>query len=151
MSQAAYKLRQMLEPLVESLGYEWVGIEFHPHRANPVLRVYIDQASGISLSDCERVSHQISGILDVEDPIPGHYTLEVSSPGLDRPLFEARDFLRFVDREVRIQLDVPVNGKRNYRGLIRAVDDDEVIIETQGERLAVRLSSIGKARLVPEF
>jgi len=93
MRQDAYKLRQILGAVIESMGYELVGVEFHRHRSNALLRVYIDKQSGnkpgIDLDDCQRVSHQISGVLDVEDPIPCRYTLEVSSPGLDRPLFEA--------------------------------------------------------------
>lgn len=151
MSQVPDKLRQILEVTVEPLGYELVGVEFHPHGNNALLRVFIDKQSGISLDDCQRVSHQISGVLDVEDPIPGHYTLEVSSPGLDRPLFEAKHFIRFAGRKVRIHLATPLSGRKRFIGLLRGMRADNVVLESEGEEVLVPLDQIEKARLVPEF
>lgn len=151
MRQAPYKLRQILEATVESLGYELVGVEFYPHGANALLRVYIDKESGISVDDCQQVSHQISGVLDVEDPIPGHYTLEVSSPGLDRPLFEAKHFIRFAGCKVHIQLATPLNGRKRFIGLLQGMRGNAVVLESEGKELLMPLEQIEKARLVPEF
>ena len=92
MRQDPFNLRDLLEPAVTALGCELVGIEYRPNGAQSLLRVYIDRPDGVTVDDCSAVSYQVSGLLDVEDPVPGHYTLEVSSPGLDRPLFQAHDF-----------------------------------------------------------
>ena len=151
MRQDAFNLKQLLGSVIESMGYELVGVEFHPGRSNALLRIYIDKESGINLDDCERVSHQVSGVLDVEDPIPYHYTLEVSSPGLDRPLFEARHFADFAGRKVRMQLAVAIEGKRKFVGLLKGIENEKVIIEVDDSELFVPLDLIDKARLVPEL
>ena len=155
MRQDAYKLRQILGAVIESMGYELVGVEFHRHRSNALLRVYIDKQSdnksGIDLDDCQRVSHQISGVLDVEDPIPCRYTLEVSSPGLDRPLFEAKHFSNFAGHRVQINLAMSLNGKKKYIGLLKGIKDGDVIVEIEGAELSVPLERIEKARLVPDI
>ena len=151
MRQDTYNLRQLLEPVIESMGYELVGVEFIPHRSNALLRLYIDKESGINLEDCERVSHQVSGVLDVEDPIPFHYTLEVSSPGLDRPLFEAKHFQTFAGQQVRIHLSAPVDGKRKFVGTLKGIRDSNVIVELEDAELSIPLDYIEKARLIPEI
>ena len=115
------------------------------------LRIYIDKESGIGLDDCQLVSQQISGVLDLEDPIPGAYTLEVSSAGLDRPLFEPEHYLRFVGRGVRIHLDLPMDGRRKLTGTIKGLREGNVVLESEGRELLVPLDSINKARLVPKF
>lgn len=145
------KLRQLLGTVVGSMGYELVGVEFHPHGANALLRVYIDKESGISVADCQRVSEQISSVLDVEDPIPGHYTLEVSSPGLDRPLFEAEHFTRFTGREIRVQLAVPQDGKRKLVGRLLGMRGTDIVLGVEGEELLIPIERIKQARLVPEL
>jgi len=150
MQQSNPRLRQLFGPVVESMGYELVGVEFQPRPPNALLRIYIDKESGINLADCEQVSHQISGILDVEDPIPGHYRLEVSSPGLDRPLFEAAHYMRFAGHEVKLQLHININGKKKFTGRLRGVENQEVVLDCDGEELRVPLEQIDKARLVPE-
>lgn len=152
MRQDLQKLRRTLVAVVEAMGYELVGVEFHPRRDNSLLRVYIDGESGITLDDCRRVSHQIGGVLDVEDPIAGRYTLEISSPGLDRPLFEPRDFARFAGSEVRVQLRELLDGRRKLTGrLLGMRDDDVVIVDGEGREWRVPLERIEKARLVPEL
>ena len=103
------------------------------------------------MDDCERVSHQISGVLDVEDAIDGRYVLEVSSPGLDRPLGDARDFERFSGHEVRLRTDVPVNGQRNFKGLLRGLRGGQVVLEMDGQEVALPLERVEKARLVPDI
>ncbi len=142
----------LIEPVVTGLGYEVVDIEFKPHPKNGLLRVYIDQEAGIQLEDCEAVSRQLSAMLDVEDPIPGHFNLEVSSPGLDRPLRKATDYERFAGEIVKIKMGMPdLKGQRNYTGKLMGVKDDEVMLEVDGEILHLPLGGIDKAHLVPQF
>ena len=152
MRQDLQKLRRVLAAVVETMGYELVGVEFHARRDSALLRVYIDGETGITLDDCQRVSHQLGGVLDVEDPIAGRYTLEVSSPGLDRPLFEPRHFVRFAGSEVRIQLRELLDGRRKLIGRLLGIRDDEVVIvDAEGREWRVPLERIEKARLVPEL
>lgn len=151
MPQAAAKFRRILAPVVESMGYELFGVEFSPRGENVLLRIYIDQPSGIRIADCERVSRQVSGLLNVEDVIPSHYVLEVSSPGLDRPLFETEHFMRFRGHRVRVQLVAPHQGQRNLVGCLVGTENHEVVIDSDGEVFSVPLENIKKARLIPEF
>ena len=151
MRQDSHTLREILEPVVTAMGYELIGVEFHPHRSSALLRLYIDKEGGVNVDDCQQVSHQVSGMLDVEDPIPGHYRLEVSSPGLDRPLFEACDFSRFAGYPVRVQLTLPLNGRRKFTGRLVGMRADQVVLEHEGQELAIPLTAIEKARLIPEF
>ncbi len=141
----------VLGPSVTALGYELVGIEYVPARGGATLRVYIDSEAGISLDDCERVSHQLSGVLEVEDPIPGRYTLEVSSPGLDRPLFTREHYQRFAGHEIRLRTREPVNGRRNFTGTLVAVRDENVVMEEDGVELCVPLECVARANVVPEL
>lgn len=141
---------ELLRPAVEGLGYELVGVELHTGRRRSRLRVYIDQADGIALDDCERVSHQVSGVLDVEDPVAGEYDLEVSSPGFDRPLFTAEHFERFSGHRARVTLQAPIDGRRRFTGTLVGVRDGELAIEVEGEEHLLALDRIGSARLVPE-
>jgi ribosome maturation factor RimP len=151
MREAAVKFRRILAPVVESMGYELFGVEFLPRSADVLLRIYIDQPSGINIADCEQVSRQISGLLNVEDVIPSPYVLEVSSPGLDRPLFEAEHFVRFRGHRVRVQLIAPCQGRRNLVGCLVGTENDQVVIDKDGEVFSVPLENIKKARLIPEL
>lgn len=150
MSRESAELRALLEPAVTALGFELVGVEYIQAR-NGVLRIYIDSPGGIGVDDCQAVSYQVSGILDVEDPIRGQYALEVSSPGLDRPLFQGRDFERFSGREVEVRLLAPVNGQRKFRGVLDGLRDGQVVIRMKDEELVVTLDEIDQARLVPDY
>ncbi len=150
MRTDSLRLRELLSGVIEAMGYELVGVEYHPHGPHPLLRVYIDREGGVDVEDCGRVSHQVSGLLDVEDPIPGNYTLEVSSPGLDRPLFQRADFQRYAGAEVRIQMALPVDGRRRFLGVLAGLDGEDVLLDVQGVgRLRLPLDGIEKARLVP--
>lgn len=152
MRQDPFNLRDLLEPAVAAVGCELVGIEYQPSGKHSLLRVYIDRAEGVSVDDCSAVSYQVSGLLDVEDPIPGNYTLEVSSPGLDRPLFQARDFERFAGQEVKIRMRFPIEGQRNFRGLLQGLQEQQVIIEEQdGKRVQLPLDQVEQARLIPDL
>lgn len=148
----ANDLWSLIEPVVEGLGYEVVDIEFRPHPKDGLLRIYIDQEQGIQLEDCTAVSRQISAMLDVEDPIPGQFNLEVSSPGLDRPLRKTEDFERFTGQAVKIKLSMPtIEGQRNFTGKLLGLKDNEVLVEADGETHYLPLGGIEKARLVPKF
>lgn len=142
------QVEQLVEAAIETLGYELVGVEYIQGGSDPILRIYIDAEQGIGIEDCERVSHQVSGILDVEEPIRSAYLLEVSSPGFDRPLFKARDFERFAGAEAKITLKLPVDGRRNFRGILQGFEDGEILIEVDGEVYALPLSKLARARLV---
>jgi ribosome maturation factor RimP len=134
------------------MGYELVGVEFYQRgTGGAVLRVYIDHEKGITLDDCGAVSHQLSGVLDVEDPIAGHYDLEVSSPGMDRPLFTAEHFERFCGRKVRLRLAAKLDGRRKLEGRICGLKSEVVSLEVDGETWEIPLSMVESARLVPEF
>jgi ribosome maturation factor RimP len=140
----------MFEPAVRALGYELVGVEHLVGKRRSLVRVYIDSEAGIALQDCERVSRQLSGILDVEDPLRGTYTLEVSSPGLDRPLYTLEHYARFMGQLVRVELKQPVAGRRRFVGQLAAVEAGDVRITEDGRDYSIPFVMIHKARLVPE-
>lgn len=144
------RLLEMLEPVVEALGYELVELECRLGGGSGLLRLYIDGPEGITLDDCERVSHQVSGVLDVEDPIPSAYNLEVSSPGLDRPLRKPAHFARFAGARARVELAAPQDGRRRFTGTLQGLRGDALVIAVDGEEFVLRLADIEKARLVPE-
>ena len=146
------KLGEIIAPLVGDLGLEFVGVEFSPSSGNSMLRVYIDAPERpVVIEDCERVSREISALLDVNDPIAGRYTLEVSSPGIDRPLFTPQQFARFVGSEVKINTALPVDGRRRFQGVLRAVDDERVNVDQDGKDVAIAHANIIKAKLVPDY
>jgi len=149
MQRNLNQLWQLLEPVVTGLGYELVEIEYNPSARHGLLRLYIDHEDGIQLDDCTDVSNQVSALLDVEDPIPGHYNLEVSSPGLDRPLRGVRDFERFCGEIVKLRTGMAIDGRRNFKGRLRGVEGDQISIECDGKLFSLPLRSIEKARLVP--
>jgi ribosome maturation factor RimP len=153
MRNEADRLRRLLDPSVAGLGYELLGVELQGQGARSLLRVYIDRPEGITLDDCERVSRQVSAVLDVEDPIRGAYTLEVSSPGFDRPLFTPAHFERFAGERVKVKLDVPVEGRRSVTGTLRGVVDGCVVVledGVDGVERRLPLDAIGRAHLAPE-
>lgn len=145
------KLTGLLEPVIEALGYELVLLEYSPARGEAMLRLYIDSPGGITLEDCERVSREVSGIMDVEDPIQGGYRLEVSSPGLDRPLVKVAHYERFMGEQVKVQLLAPKGGRRRFVGAIRSVTDHSVTLATADGAVELEFSEIERARLVPDF
>ena len=144
------RLLALLEPPVQALGYELVDLEARTG-GNGLLRIYIDQDDGIDLDDCERVSRQLSAFLDVEKPLPGSYTLEVSSPGLARPLRTAEHFERFAGNEAKIRLVMPLDGRRNFRGKLCGIEGATVVIEVDKQVWRLPLVDIATAQLIPEF
>ena len=145
-------LTAAFEPVVESMGYELVGVEFQDAGGHATLRVYIDRDEGVSIDDCASISHQISGILDVEEPIKQAFDLEVSSPGIERPLFKLEDYQRFSGKTAKIKLAVALLGRRNFKGELRGVADPKrVLIEVDGEVFELPFADIARANLVGEF
>jgi ribosome maturation factor RimP len=145
------RLEQILEPVIVDLGYELILLEYSPSPKNAMLRLYIDAPAGITVEDCERVSKEVAGTLDVEDPIRSAYRLEVSSPGLDRPLVKPAHFERFVGEQARVQLIAPLNGRRRYIGYIRAIVGETLHLESKEGLAEIPLSEIERARLVPDY
>ena len=151
MSAKLKKLHELIEPSVKALGLELWGIEYLAQGTHSVLRVFIDSEDGITVDDCARVSHQISGVLDVEDPISGHYNLEVSSPGMDRPLFTLEQFAAWAGNQIQVRLRVPFEGRRKFKGLLNGVEGDEVLLIVDKEEYLLPIDLIDRANIVPQF
>ncbi len=155
MSIKTRQLDELLEPVVSSMDFEFVGLEYVSQGRHSILRIYIDSEDGITVDDCAEVSRQLGAVLDVEDPIATEYTLEVSSPGLDRPLFKLAHYARFTGEEVKFktlrpQLD---NGQRKFKGTIESVDEQNQSINfiVDGEQLTVPFTDIDKANIIAKF
>ncbi|PVZ71780.1 ribosome maturation factor RimP [Pelagibaculum spongiae] len=151
MAKSADRLQTMVQPSVEALGFEFVGLDYRAQGRHSLLRIYIDAEQGINVDDCALVSRQVSAVLDVEDPITGEYTLEVSSPGIERPLFTAEHYRAYVGERLEIRTTVPVDGRRNFVGTLAAADDDAVDVEIDGQVYKLALIQIDRARLKPQF
>ena len=143
------ELVKLLEPTIERLGYQLWDLELKLGGKHGVLRVFIDKPDGIGLDDCEKVSLAVSALLDVEDPLPGHYDLEVSSPGLDRKLTKIEHFQRFEGETVKVQMRVPIEGRRRFRGTLVSSDDENIVVDVDGVSHTLPVATIDTARLVP--
>jgi ribosome maturation factor RimP len=142
------QLAELVAPAVSGLGFELWGVEYVPQRNHALLRIYIDGPNGITVDDCALVSRQVSAILDVEDPIQSEYTLEVSSPGLDRPLFRLDQFARYVGEKVVIRLRVPFERRRNFSGTLVGIEGEDVVVHVDDHEYLLPFESIDKAHLV---
>ena len=152
MKKDPLHIGDMLEPGIRSLGYELVGVEYQSGgKGGGLLRVYIDSEAGISADDCQKVSYQVSGVLDVEDPIPGHFTLEISSPGLDRMLFRKQDFERFAGQLIKLRTAYPIEGQRKFKGRLLGLQGENVVFEQDDMEISLPFDQIEQARLVPEY
>lgn len=170
MADKATDISNLLAPTVQALGLELLGVEYLPAPGGALLRLYIDMpyrgapqdAVGdleaprmVGIEDCESVSREVSAQLDVEDPISGHYTLEVSSPGVDRPLFTPAQYARFLGEQAKIVLQLPQDGRRRLQGRIAAVEGDRIEVELEAkpepQRVSIAFDNIEKARLVPDW
>lgn len=143
------ELVKLLEPTVERLGYELADVEARLGGQGGLVRITIDKPEGIDLDDCEKVSLAVSALLDVEDPVPGNYNLEVSSPGLDRKLTKVEHFQRFEGETVKVQMRFPIEGRRRFRGTLVSSNDENIVVEVDGEAHSLPLATIDTARLVP--
>ncbi|MEY1660893.1 ribosome maturation factor RimP [Isoalcanivorax beigongshangi] len=144
------QLHALLGPVVESMGFVFWGLEYIQGRG-AVLRVFIDHEDGISVDNCADVSHQISGVLDVEDPISGEYNLEVSSPGMDRPLFTLEQYGLYIGEQVQLRLLAPVASRRRMTATLDAVDGDDLHLTLEGQALVVPFTQVDRANVVPQF
>jgi ribosome maturation factor RimP len=143
------QLSELLGPVVSALGYELWELEYAPRAGGALLRLYIDSPEGISLDDCERVSRAVSEQLDSVDPIPGQYTLEVSSPGLDRVLRTPAHFERFAGERVRVEMSRPIDGRKRFAGQLIEANDQEITLSVDGGKVTLPIVEIHKARLAP--
>ena len=151
MASIQERLTDLFEPVTSALGCELWGVEYRAQGRSALLRVYIDREGGISVEDCEKVSRQISSVLDVEDPIQSEYTLEVSSPGMDRPLFKLEQFVASVGETVAVRLRLPFDGRRKFTGLLKGIEDDEIVLEVDNEEYVLPYELVDKANIVPQF
>jgi len=151
VSSKLEQLQALLAPVVTGLGFECWGIEFVSQGKHSVLRVYIDKEGGILVDDCAEVSRQVSSVLDVEDPISSEYTLEVSSPGMERPLFTLEQFASHAGEQVKIKLRSPFEGRRNFQGLLRGVEEQDVVVQVDNQEFLLPIDSIDKANIIPSF
>lgn len=156
MTDKADEIAALLSPTVESLGLELLGIEYLPAPGGSVVRLYIDMPAGddsrhVGIEDCEAVSREVSAQLDVADPISGNYTLEVSSPGIDRPIFGAAQFARVVGENAKVVLKLPQDGRRRLQGRVERVEGSTVVFALDAGEFAVDAANIDKARLVPDW
>lgn len=151
MQRASETVTALLEPTVTSMGYQFIGAEFGQGENGQTLRVYIDHADGITVDDCGLVSRQVSSLLDVEDVIPGAYLLEVSSPGVDRPLFTPEQFAEQVGVMVKVRLSRMVSGQRRFTGQLTAATDEKITLEFDGQESTLFISDVESAHVVPNF
>ena len=152
MASIQQRLEDLINPVASSLGCELWGVEYLPqgqHRS--LLRIYIDKAEGVGVEDCEKVSRQVSSVLDVEDPISSEYTLEVSSPGMDRPLFKLDQYEASIGEKASIRLRIAFDGRRNFKGLLKGIESDDVVLEADGEEYLLPFELIEKANIIPRF
>ena len=141
------ELVQLLSPTINDMGYEFWGCEYLSQGKHSLLRIYIDKSDGIGIEDCQEVSKQVSALLDVEDPIPGNYSLEISSPGIPRPLFSCWQYQRYVGHAVQVKTFKPVNGKRKVLGTIVSATESAVVLDINDEHQELLFSNIVKANL----
>ncbi|MCM2131567.1 ribosome maturation factor RimP [Larsenimonas rhizosphaerae] len=144
-------LKTLIEPTITAMGFELWGIDYLAQGQHSRLVIYIDHADGITVDHCADVSRQISALLDVEDPISGQYNLEVSSPGMDRPLFTIEQFAAYVGHTVNVRLTAPFEGRRKFKGLLAGVEGDEVLLQLDDEEYGFPVETIDRAQIVPRF
>jgi ribosome maturation factor RimP len=152
VSQKSLALNALLRPIVEQLGCELWGHQYFQQGRYSTLRVYIENPiGGVTVEDCQRISSQIGAVLDVENPITGQYSLEVSSPGLDRPLFTQEQYERFLSHRIQLRLHSPVENRRNFTGILQAISTDSITMNVDGTEYQLSFEAIEKANVIPEI
>ena len=141
----------LIEPVLDGIGFELVDVEYLSKYGNWVLRVYIDKEGGVTIDDCARVSGELGFLIDIKDIIGHKYILEVSSPGLNRPLKKETDFIRAVDKKIKVKMAAPINGRRNFSGYLKDFKDKKILIEDEGGLITLPWPEVDKANLVYEF
>jgi len=150
MRRASSQIWDVVEPVVGSMGYEMVGAVIGGKPGDRILRVYIDTPAGVTVDDCEAVSHQLSAVLDVEDPIGEPYVLEISSPGVDRPLFREADYVQYVGEQAFVRTLEPIEGRRRFKGLLCGIESGAVVIEVDGQAWRLPIEVVEEAHLIGE-
>ena len=145
------KLNTLIQPIVEQLGYELWGHQYFQQGKYSTLRIYIESPTGVTVDDCQRVSAQVGAVLDVENPITGQYSLEVSSPGLDRALFTRAHYERFIGQRIQLRLHLPIENRRNFTGTLLTVVDNSITMNVDGIEYQLSIDAIEKANVVPEI
>ena len=151
MSAKLKLLQELIEPVVQGLDLQLWGLDFRSAGKDTVLRIYIDGPNGVSVDDCARVSHQVSGVMDVEDPISENYTLEVSSPGMDRPLYTLEQFEAYAGHMVQLRLRMPFEGRRKFKGILNGIEGDEVLLVVDQTEYLLPHDLIERANVIPTF
>ena len=151
MTKQEQRLTELLSPTVEAAGFELLGCEFVPAGRHSTLRLFIDHPDGVTVDHCAVVTREVGAILDVEDPIQNEYNLEVSSPGLDRPLFTPAHFAKVVGQKVEVKLAIPQDGRRKFKGQLLEILDDMLVIEVDGKPYRLLMDNVDKANVVPVF
>ena len=144
-------LTDLITPVVASLGCELWALEYLTQGRYTTLRIFIDGPNGVSLDDCEKVSRQVSSVLDVEDPIDGEYTLEVSSPGLDRPLYTEAHYARYPGETVSLRMRIAKDGRRRFKGVINKVENGILVLQVDNQEISLPIDTIDKGNLVPRY
>lgn len=145
------ELKVMLDPVITGMGFLFWGVDYSARGKHSLLRVYIDHEDGITVDQCAEVSRQISAVMDVEDPIAHNYTLEVSSPGMDRPLFTLEQFAAYVGEWVDVRLRAPFEGRRKFKGVLTAIEDQDICVTVDGSDYLLPVESIERANIIPNF
>lgn len=145
------ELKVMLDPVITGMGFLFWGVDYSARGKHSLLRVYIDHEEGITVDQCAEVSRQISAVMDVEDPIAHNYTLEVSSPGMDRPLFTLEQFAAYVGEWVEVRLRAPFEGRRKFKGVLTAIEDQDICVTVDGSDYLLPVESIERANIIPNF
>jgi len=143
-------LSDCIRPVVEGMGYIYWGAGFSAGRRRASLRVFIDHADGVTLDDCTAVSHQLSGVLDVENAVSGPYVLEVSSPGVERRLMNIEHYRQYTGSRISVKSDTPIEGRKNFTGLLARVTERAVVVQTDDGAVEVPLGAVRRARLVAD-
>lgn len=145
------RVAALVDPVIEELGFELVDVAFLMERGRRVLRIYVDTENGITLDECAAASREVGSLIDLEDLIPYEYVLEVSSPGLDRPLKKADDFLRALGRKIKVRMRRPVGGRRNFTGTLKAFENETLEVGVENETVKIPVADIDRANLVYLF
>ncbi len=144
-------LENLVAPTIVGLGYEFVGLEYLAHSKSSIVRIYIDRPGGVTINDCEKVSRQVAAVLDVESQFArGAYNLEVSSPGVERKIFTPEQFPRFIGDKLRISLGAPLDGRRNFTGVLREVGDSELMLDVSGEIVKIDFVNVAQANVIEQ-
>ncbi len=151
MASKEQQIADMLGATVEALGFDLWGVEYLSQGRHSVVRVYIDGPRGITVDDCAAVSEQVGSVLDVEDPVSGEYTLEVSSPGVDRLLFRPEQYPGYVGETIELRLRSAFEGRRKFRGVLKGVEGDDVVVQVDDHEYLLPYGTIEKARIQPRI